>query len=115
MDFQTSVFAGALMVSLSSSVARARTALASANTLATALLPFPGPLPEPLPAAGLPVSTGFSGCPLVSAMIRTSHVPQNGAWIAELRRVTLGPRGEVARIDNNLSHPHWWPKGDPSQ
>src|ERR1017187_4398594 len=111
MDFQTSVFSGALMVSFSSSVARACTALAPASTLATGL----PPLPEPLPAAGLPVSTGFSGCPLVSAMIRTSHVPQNGAWIAELRRVTLGPRGEVARIDNNLSHPHWWPKGDPSQ
>src|ERR1017187_3839101 len=97
-DFQTSVFSGALMVSLSSSVARAWTALAFASTLATAL----PPLPEPSPLPGLPASTGFSGCPLVSAMIRTSHVPEDGARIAELRRVALGPRVKVAQIDHNL-------------
>src|ERR1017187_5819646 len=101
-DFQTSVFSGALMVAFSSSLARAWTALAPAITLATALLPSPEPLALPLAGAGLPVSTGFSGCPLVSAMIRTSHVPQDSARIAELRRVTLGPRVEVAQIDHNL-------------
>src|ERR1017187_10129098 len=91
------------MVAFSSSLARAWTALAPAITLATALLPSPEALALPLAGAGLPVSTGFSGCPLVSAMIRTSHVPEDGAGIAELRRVTLGPRVEVAQIDHNLA------------
>src|SRR3984957_17310859 len=95
-DSQTSVFSGALMVSLSSSVARACTALAPARTLAT----VPPPSPFPLPAGGVP-GAGFPLCPLVSAMM-TSHVAKNGAVVAKLRRLAFRPGIEVTQIDLNL-------------